>query len=89
MIKFLYTAFIAAIFFTPVLASAQKNQVNIGEMTIRYNDTIRQRPLITEVWYPTTDTVKKHNTDFAPFVRIETVKDGKPINKKSQDCNYC
>lgn len=58
-------------------ASAQNNTTHIGETTIHFNDRVRKRPLVTEVWYPTSDTIQKHNTGFQPFVRIETVKDGK------------
>jgi predicted dienelactone hydrolase len=72
--------FIIYTFLLPVFASAQN--ITIGETTIRFNDTIRKRPLITEVWYPTTDSIQKNNTGFTPFVRTETVKDGKIANKK-------
>jgi len=72
--------FIICAFLLPVSASAQN--ITIGEATIRFNDTFRKRPLITEVWYPATDSIQKHNTGFAPFVRMESVKDGKIANKK-------
>jgi len=58
----------------PFIAGAQ-NKINIGETTLHFNDVSRKRPLTTEVWYPTTDTIKKHNTDFQPFARAESVKD--------------
>lgn len=67
-------------FLSPVLTWAQN--VTIGETTIRFNDTTRKRPLVTEVWYPTTDSIQNHNSGFSPFVRMETVKGGKIANKK-------
>jgi predicted dienelactone hydrolase len=74
---------ITAIFLIPLFVSAQTTQkVNIGETTLHFNDTTRKRPLTTEVWYPTTDTVEAHHTGFAPFVRMKTVKDGKIGDKK-------
>ena len=72
--------FIISAFLLSAFASAQN--ITIGETTIRFNDTVRKRPLITEVWYPTTDSIQKHNTGFVPFARMETVKDGKIANKK-------
>jgi predicted dienelactone hydrolase len=69
-------------FLLPLFASAQKAIANIGETTIHFNDTTRKRPLITEVWYPTSDTVQKHSNDFQPFVRLRTVKDGKMAEGK-------
>ena len=70
--------YIISLLILPFLSSAQQ----IGETTIRFNDTARKRPLVTEVWYPTTDTLTKHSADFAAFVRKETVKDGKIANRK-------
>ena len=67
-------------FLLPVLTWAQN--VTIGETTIRFKDTTRKRLLVTEVWYPTTDSITKHNSGFSPFVRMETVKGGKVANKK-------
>jgi predicted dienelactone hydrolase len=78
MNKFLY---IIAITSLPLFTKAQ-NKVNIGETTLHFNDTTRKRPLVTEVWYPTTDTINAGNKDFRPFVREETIKDGKLSNKK-------
>lgn len=69
--------FIIITFLLPFFASAQ----NIGERTIRFNDTTRKRPLVTEVWYPTADTVKP-GKDFKPFLNEATVKDGAIGNGK-------
>jgi predicted dienelactone hydrolase len=75
------TLYVITILLLPLFAAAQ-SKINIGETTLHFNDTARKRPLTTEVWYPTTDTIKIHNTGFAPFVRMETVKDGKIAGKK-------
>lgn len=58
----------------PFIAAAQ-NKTNIGETTLHFNDVSRKRPLTTEVWYPTADSIKKHDTGFQPFARMETVQD--------------
>ncbi|MEO7215284.1 hypothetical protein [Mucilaginibacter sp.] len=59
----------------PLLASAQN--VKIGQRTIKFNDTARQRPLVTEVWYPTTDSGDPFVIPHYPFVHISTVRDAK------------
>jgi predicted dienelactone hydrolase len=53
-------------------------QTLIGEKTFRYNDTTRKRPLITEIWYPTTDASKAPalKQDF-PFLHEPTVRNAK------------
>jgi predicted dienelactone hydrolase len=72
--------FILSALLMPVFAWAQG--VTIGEATIHFNDTLRKRPLLTEIWYPTVDTIEKHHVGFEPFARMETVKDGRIANKK-------
>ncbi len=71
-----------AIFLLPLIVSAQSGTITIGETTLHYNDTVRRRPLVTEVWYPTTDTIREHNNDLSPFLRLQTVKNGKLAAKK-------
>jgi predicted dienelactone hydrolase len=61
----------------PYLVAAQ----HIGERTLHFNDTVRKRPLTTEVWYPTAD-VPKETKDFQPFVRELTSRDASIANKK-------
>jgi predicted dienelactone hydrolase len=55
----------------------QKAQSNIGQRTFRYKDEIRNRPLVTEIWYPTTDTLKASDKKVSPFLRDYTVRDGR------------
>jgi predicted dienelactone hydrolase len=58
-------------------------QTLIGEQTFRYNDTARKRPLITEIWYPTTDISKAPvlKQDF-PFLHEPTVRNAKLPSEK-------
>jgi predicted dienelactone hydrolase len=64
----------------PLLASAQN--VKIGQRTIKFNDTARQRPLVTEIWYPTEDAREPFVIPHYPFVHISTVRDAKlPVGK--------
>src|SRR4051812_4848761 len=51
--------------------------VNIGERTLQFKDSIRNRPVMTEVWYPTSDTLKGSDKAFSPFIRSYTVRNGK------------
>ncbi|OOQ60894.1 alpha/beta hydrolase family protein [Mucilaginibacter pedocola] len=59
----------------PLIAGAQATK--IGQRTIKYNDTARQRPLVTEVWYPTTDSREPFVIPHYPFVHTSTVRDAK------------
>jgi predicted dienelactone hydrolase len=64
----------------PLLANAQN--IKIGQRTIKFNDTTRQRPLVTEVWYPTEDTREPFVIPHYPFVHISTVRNAKlPVGK--------
>nr|WP_294948230.1 hypothetical protein [uncultured Mucilaginibacter sp.] len=59
----------------PLAANAQK--IQIGQRTLKFNDTARQRPLVTEVWYPTEDTRQPFVIPHYPFVHISTIRDAK------------
>jgi len=60
------------------LSFSQVNgQVTIGERTLNFKDRSRNRPIITEVWYPTIDTVNLIDQVFSPFTRKYTVHNGK------------
>ncbi|MDJ1506916.1 dienelactone hydrolase [Xanthocytophaga agilis] len=61
-----------------VAASAQTNPaIRIGQRTFRFQDAGRNRPVVTEVWYPTSDTLTADDTQRSPFVRDYTVRNGK------------
>jgi predicted dienelactone hydrolase len=63
--------------------STQKLQAqNIGQKTFFFTDKKRNRPVTTEVWYPTADTLTAQDKFYSPFVRLQTVRDGKPYSKK-------
>jgi predicted dienelactone hydrolase len=55
----------------------QTSDGNIGQRTFHFKDEKRNRPLTTEIWYPTTDTLKQSDKAFSPFTRIHTVRNGK------------
>ena len=52
------------------------SQTSIGERTFHFNDSNRHRPLTTEIWYPTIDSVKAGDRYTTPFLRQYTVRDG-------------
>lgn len=77
MHRSLYITLIIALFHHTICAQTQ-----IGERTFHFKDEKRNRPLVTEIWYPTTDTLKQSDKVFSPFTRVATVRDGKLPNAK-------
>lgn len=62
----------------PAFVVAQK--VHIGEQTFRFYDSSRQRPVITEVWYPTEQNYQKSDSAYEyPFLHIPTIRNAKVI----------
>ena len=59
----------------PLFLSAQTIQPVIGEKTFRFTDTVRERKLTTEIWYPTNDTRKATLKQDYPFIAEPTVRD--------------
>jgi len=59
------------LFLLPVTVFAQ---THIGERTFRYNDSLRKRPLTTEIWYPTTDKKTPSLKDNFPFIVEPSVR---------------
>ena len=53
----------------------QTHRYAIGQTTIELIDKERQRPIKTEIWYPTMDTTKENITANYPFVLPPTSKD--------------
>jgi len=53
---------------------------NIGQSTFQFHDTIRERPLKTEIWYPVNDTTRVNLSKNYPFILPPTSKDAKFIN---------
>ncbi|WP_460940934.1 alpha/beta hydrolase family protein [Spirosoma humi] len=48
----------------------------IGQQTFSFMDSSRHRPVVTEVWYPTDDSLKASDQAFSPFIRQYTVRNG-------------
>ncbi len=77
MHRSIYITLIIALFHHTICA-----QTHIGERTLHFKDEKRNRPLTTEIWYPTIDTLKQSDKVFSPFTRVQTVRDGKlPTDK--------
>jgi predicted dienelactone hydrolase len=55
---------------------------NIGERTFLFKDTARNRPVVTEVWYPTADALIQKPGDNYPFIHIPTVRNGTAPDRK-------
>lgn len=67
---------IILIFVLPAFADAQK--VHIGEQTFHFNDNSRNRPIVTELWYPTDEMYQKSDsTDYYPFIHLPTIKNAR------------
>ena len=56
--------------------------INIGQATLEFNDESRSRPLKTEIWYPTTDSIKDSDKYITPFIRGYTVRNAALPNTK-------
>lgn len=65
-----------------LIITTSAHSQEIGQRTVSYKDEHRGRPLVTEIWYPTKDTLKQSDKKFSPFLRKYTVRDGKlPMGK--------
>ncbi len=53
----------------------QVQEINIGQKTLSFYDDSRERPIITEIWYPTLDSLKESDRRYSPFIREYTVQD--------------
>ncbi|QNK64560.1 hypothetical protein H7F33_08805 [Pedobacter sp. PAMC26386] len=58
------------------MSSYSSAQTLIGQRTLRFTDSTRNRPVVTELWYPTTDTLKTSDHEDSPFIRGYTVRNG-------------
>ena len=66
-------------------ADAQENisnKTNIGQTTLEFYDETRGRPIIIDLWYPTTDSLKESDRTFFPFRKEFTARDAKLPSKK-------
>ncbi len=60
----------------------QTHKYNIGQSTLLWVDNKRERPVKTEIWYPTKDTTKVNVTTEYPFKLPPTSKDAAFISDK-------
>lgn len=61
-----------------LLATHTISAQNLGQRTFNFKDKSRDnRPVVTELWYPTADTLKAADKHFSPFLRQATVQNGK------------
>lgn len=60
----------------------QTHKYNVGQTTIELIDQSRERPIRTEIWYPTTDTTKQNITIEYPFKLPPTSKDAEIVSDK-------
>lgn len=59
-----------------------EDTIRIGQATLEFYDQTRERPILTEIWYPTSDSLKPSDKYFSPFLRTHTVRDAAlPIGK--------
>ncbi|MEO3406526.1 hypothetical protein AAFN85_21610 [Mucilaginibacter sp. CAU 1740] len=69
--------------FILLLATHTISAQNLGERTFNFKDPGRDnRPVVTEIWYPTTDSLQPADKHFSPFLRQATVRDGKLPSRK-------
>lgn len=64
-----------------------KNEYNfeIGQRSVTYIDTSRNRPLVTEIWYPTNESISPKDSvpkEKMLFKDIKTISNAKFLNKK-------
>ncbi|MET1056103.1 MAG: hypothetical protein ABWY16_12410 [Pedobacter sp.] len=64
------------LFLFPLVVCSQTSEALIGERTFHFTDTLRERKLSTEIWYPTHDTGKPSLKKDYPFMVDPTVRDG-------------
>lgn len=73
-----FIALLTAIPLTHLTAFCQQHgQVSIGQRTLSFTDSSRNRLVTTEVWYPTSDTLTQADRVFSQFLREYTVRNGK------------
>tara|TARA_R110001583_G_scaffold193316_1_gene361409 strand:+ start:1985 stop:3103 length:1119 start_codon:yes stop_codon:yes gene_type:complete len=76
---FMRNLFLLFIIFTMFLADrayGQKERLyNVGQQTLELKDSIRNRPLKTEIWYPTKDSLsKKYHKTESPYFHKPTIR---------------
>lgn len=67
---------------TEVSENKSQDTSRIGQTTLEFYDQTRDRPVVTEIWYPTPDNLKATDKYFSPFLRSHTVRNGILPQKK-------
>lgn len=63
----------------------EEKAYQIGQISTTYTDASRNRPIVTEIWYPTNDAFVKKDTAVnqkLPFKSINVIPNAKMIDKK-------
>jgi predicted dienelactone hydrolase len=59
----------------PLTVVAQSGATwRVGQTTLSFKDSVRNRPLTTELWYPTSSSLAPTDTDQVPFVLSPTIR---------------
>ena len=62
---------------------SQSSQVYIGQTTIIFQDSVRNRKLVTEIWYPSATKYAAADSNLQiPFKRELTVRNGQPLQQR-------
>jgi predicted dienelactone hydrolase len=76
----LSSTFIIIVILLPSISFAQN--FNVGEKTLLFTDSTRNRPIKAELWYPTTDVdVKQKRITELPFVLEPTIREASHIEQ--------
>jgi len=74
--------FLIILTYSLALISPAANAQNIGEQTFHFKDESRNRPVVTEVWYPTTDVLVPKNEGSYPFIHVPSIRNASIPQKK-------
>ena len=68
--------FVFSIFVLAIPLQAQN--LRIAQKTFQFYDSARKRPVVTELWYPTNDTLRDSDRKPSLLIRNYTVRNGNP-----------
>ncbi len=82
--KFIYTTLLLLVAcYTTSFAEVDPISYNIGQQSLKYTDSDRNRPLEVEIWYPTHDPlISKPQRDKALFQSIPSIPNAQVADKK-------
>lgn len=83
MFKIILIVTLSFCFLKPLYAQLDEEQIkNIGQRKLSFFDDSRDRKLVTEIWYPTSDSLTESDKIFTPFKRNYTINNAKLSNTK-------